>query len=333
MNKAIAFFKIIRPANLMMIALTMYAMRHFIIEGFFSTLGNHVLTLQLGHFQFFLLVLSVILIAAGGYIINDANDIKTDRINKPEKLNYVTQFSTETLGNFHLALNIVGIALGAYLANLSGIIALLSIHVFASASLWFYSTHFKRNFLSGNLIIALITALVPIMVGLFEIPLIIKQYGNLVLDYFSSQGIEYEYLGEVYFRVPMYWCIAFGLFAFMTTLSREIIKDIEDTEGDKALNHDTLAIRWGASSASKLAVVINLLIVVFLFYIHINFLADGFTFIYFSCLSLFISIVSWKLYQSKEKKQFALISLLMKVIMLMGIAYSYYAYLMFNKLI
>ena len=330
MNKLLAFFKIIRPVNLAIIALTMYAIRFLIIKPYLAIDGNMILELQLSHLDFFLLVLSVILIAAGGNVINDANDINTDRVNNPNKLKYVTLFSQNALSTIHIILNIIGIGLGIYLANEIGVIQLMGIHIFASASLWFYSTNFKQGFLSGNLIIALLAALVPMTVALFEIPPVIDQYGNLMVNHFQSRGKEYGYLAELFFYIPLYWSFGFGLFAFLTTLSREIQKDMADIEGDKLVDYTTLPIRWGIQKAKRFVLAINALTIAALFYFQVNYLSDRGTFVYFLVISIFILLNTFHLWKSEERKDFVRAGTIMKLTMLIGISYSLYVYYMFT---
>jgi 4-hydroxybenzoate polyprenyltransferase len=57
-----------------------------------------------------LLVLSTVLIAAGGYVINNILDQKTDAINKPN--NVIIEKYSETNAYLYMALTVVGVAIG-----------------------------------------------------------------------------------------------------------------------------------------------------------------------------------------------------------------------------
>jgi 4-hydroxybenzoate polyprenyltransferase len=98
--------------------------------------------------------------------------------------------------------------------------------VLVGGLLWFYSTTYNRQFLTGNLIIALLTSMVPVMVVLFEIPMLNREYGDIL----KVKQASFNYIFA--------WVGSFGYFAFLTTLVREIIKDIEDFEGIRHREED-----------------------------------------------------------------------------------------------
>src|ERR1035437_6396446 len=200
-----AFIKLIHFNNLVVIALTMFATRYFLMQPILA-IRHSSMQLQLPHTDFFLLILSTMLIAAAGYIINDYFDIKTDKINKPEKL-YINHGVKRRVAIFiHMQFNLVGFMLGAYVAYKAGNIYLAALPFLSIMALWFYSTHFKRQVLIGNLIVSILSALIPLQVLLFEKPLI-ENIENLTFLYATV--------------------ICFASFAFLLSMAREIIKDLE----------------------------------------------------------------------------------------------------------
>ncbi len=105
---------LIRWKNLLMIAFMQYLIKYALLLPFRE---SHSVLVTLSDFHFFLLVLATVLIAAGGYVINDIYDVETDRINKPEKLiinKYITEKNASTL---FMILNIIGVGIGFYFAN------------------------------------------------------------------------------------------------------------------------------------------------------------------------------------------------------------------------
>lgn len=176
---------------------------------------------------FILLVVSTVLIAAAGNIINDYFDVKIDRINKPDKL-IVDRFIVKRKAIlFHTLLN--GAAIGMAMVILIGRHDFwpLVFHFATTSALWMYSGVLKRKFLSGNITIGVLTAMVPMLVYLYDKNL----YG-----YMASQTEH-----EIAFRVMAY----FALFAFCTTLIREIQKDFADMKGDSMYGCQTVPLYMG----------------------------------------------------------------------------------------
>lgn len=103
-------------------------------------------TLQLSEIQFFLLVLSTVLIAAAGYIINDYFDVRADKVNKPKRLVIDNGVKRRVAIGAHTVINLVAILLGLYVSYAIGVTKLAFIHFICATGLWFYSTTFKNNF-------------------------------------------------------------------------------------------------------------------------------------------------------------------------------------------
>jgi 4-hydroxybenzoate polyprenyltransferase len=120
-----------------------------------------------------------------------------------------------------------------------------------------------------------------------------------------------------------YWIGGFALFAFLTNLTREIIKDIEDFEGDMAYGRNTIPIVIGMLSAKILAsaiIVITIILLYLIWYFYIN---DLITLIYISAaIVLPLLFVIFKLLRSTERKHLHSASSLMKMVMLTGLLYS-----------
>jgi 4-hydroxybenzoate polyprenyltransferase len=317
-----SIFRLIRFPNLVIIAATQYAMRYLIME---PLLPSDTYTLQFGDIQFFLLVLSTIFIAAAGYIINDYFDTQADMINKPARVVVGVKISRRVAMTLHALLNIIGVGIGIYLAFYIKLPSLAFVFLIATGLLWFYSTNYKRQFLVGNLSVAFLTGLVPLMVVLFEIPLLNKQYGQVML------------MNDTTFNYIFAWVGGFSFFAFLTTLIREVIKDAEDFEGDMAYGMKTVPIVLGGvwtKIVVLLLIGLNLFMLVYLLLRYILFSvepADYFSLVYF-VLFLFLPLIglSVQILIAKNKQDYGRASTLIKVVMLTGILYSVLVFYLVN---
>ncbi len=170
---------------------------------------------------------AAVAIGAGANAINDVHDIEIDRINRPSRPLPSGVITVESARWLWVALSIAGIMLAARVSAIHLLIAALSVGL-----LWAYSAQLKGLPAVGNLAVA-------VVVGL-ALP-----FGGLaVLEAHSGR------LSVV---------LAGGAFAFLTTLAREIVKDIEDLPGDAAQRARTLPIVAGTGVAAVIAVIILLL--------------------------------------------------------------------------
>ncbi|MGB1032764.1 MAG: geranylgeranylglycerol-phosphate geranylgeranyltransferase, partial [Flavobacteriales bacterium] len=217
MKGLVAFFRLVRPVNLLIIVFTMVAMRWGVIAELAHDF-NPGTKLQMDHWKFVLSVLVMVLLAASGNIINDYFDLKVDRINKPEKVIVGKLVKRRVAMISHHALNALAVLIGFYLAWDSGMYWIGLVPIIMGTLLWFYSLKFKKAPWIGNFVVALMVAVVPLWAGVFEIPLLEQVVGIHSCMHFN----------------PFVWFTlgGFSLFAFWLTLIREAIKDLEDLEGD-----------------------------------------------------------------------------------------------------
>ena len=303
-----SFIKLIRTDNLLVIALTMFAVRYGMVE---AILFSHTpsVQLQLSAFDFSLLVLSTILIAAAGYIINDYFDVKTDKINKPDRIYIDHGVKRRVAMLAHMQFNLVGLMLGAYVAYKAGNVFLTFIPFLSITLLWFYSTHFKRQLLIGNLVVSLLSAMIPLQVLLFEKPLI-ENIGNLTFLYATV--------------------ICFAIFAFLLSMTREIIKDMEDFKGDYETGCKTMPVVWGIKASKAVtAVFITNAMVMLVFLFFKLYQRDFLLLAIYLASSVFIPS-AWlllRLYRSHSKEEYHSLSLFVKFIMVTGVLSTIVIYL------
>ncbi|MCW3101792.1 MAG: hypothetical protein JWO09_232 [Bacteroidetes bacterium] len=273
--------------------------------------------LQMNNLQFFILSLSTVMIAAAGYVINDYFDVRIDKVNKPQRMVIDKGVKRRVAIGAHTVINILAILLG-FLVSLSvGNWKLVIFHVVCATGLWFYSTTFKRKFFIGNLVIAAFTALVPFIVGVYELLLCRRTYADL----FEGETLRF------YFMVPV---LAVSFFAFITTLLREILKDIEDMDGDKEYGCKTMPIVLGVRSSKIVVIILSLATMLSLAYIQYLFKEHSATFYYFMiALQLPFIFLIWKTWKAQTKKEFRFAGNTAKFIMLTGICYLFiYAYVL-----
>lgn len=214
-------------------------------------LMNHASTwfikLGFGNLEFLLLMLSVVLIAASGNIINDYFDVKADRINKPNRLiigKYINRRWTIIL---NWTFNSIGFLIGFYLSwKLDNwwilLITFLSINL-----LYFYSAVFKRKFLTGNIIVALLTAIVPFYVFIFA-----------AFSDFTNNN-PFDKIDNIFIWETSIVVSTYCLFAFLVNLIREIVKDMSDVKGDLRLGSKTIPIRFGYRRTKSFLTLLYLL--------------------------------------------------------------------------
>ncbi|MEI8224314.1 MAG: geranylgeranylglycerol-phosphate geranylgeranyltransferase [Bacteroidota bacterium] len=313
-----AFLSLIRWQNLLIVILTMVLMRYAVLEPVISKIGVILLkgtgeeipmVLQFPWYDFLLLVAATVFITAGGYVINDYFNIKADLINKG-KVIVGTKIPRRQAMMWHNIFNIAGVSAGFYISWKAGYIYLGVLFLIVSGLLYFYSVSYKRQFLIGNIIVAILTAMVPLLVVFYEWPALYK--------YYTINAISLPKINFVF-----YWVGGFALFAFLTTLTREIIKDTEDFEGDVAYGRNTVAVVFGVLSAKVVSVSLIIITVALLYLIWYFFINDTITLIYLSAaIVLPLLYVIYKVVISCDRKQLHSASSIMKIVMLTGILYS-----------
>jgi len=312
------YFQIIRWKNLLFILIIQWLMLNAvvypIIEIFLpENTGND--------FFFILLTAATVLIAAGGYVINDYFDLKIDRINLPEDVIVGEKISLKSAMLFYQILTACGTICGLVLAFLTHSFTLGFIFILIPGLLWFYSASYKRQFLAGNLVVSFSSALVIIAVGIFALALLKLQYGRL-LDMTPIPNIVYGWTG------------GFGGFAFLCTWIREIIKDMQDIHGDKEMECRTMPIKWGIQKTKYFLYALILITIAALFHVDFHYITfeGSFTtrYIIFGLVLPFLAL-GYLIFKSKESADFKQASTLSKFIMLIGILYSFGFYYLMAK--
>lgn len=329
--------KLTRPTNLLIIAATMLLMRYGVIGGHLER-GLNQLVVEVGGVErsglilppdfgpqmplvhFIMLILSTVLIAAGGNVINDYFDTRIDRINKPGEVIVGRTVKRRVAMTAHAVLSGIGLLLGAYVAWRSGLLKWAAIPAFAIGALWVYSTTFKRQLIIGNGLVATLTALVPLTVGLYELPLLQRAMDPAWIVALPN-GEQYEM--QPFYIELWYWILGFAVFAFLSTLVRELQKDMADVKGDEADGCRTIPIVWGMKWARAIALLDIGIIIVLLLFIRSQLLRDPLSYWYIGIGVIGPLLLSAGFtYQAHQRSEFVRAGTVMKLAMVMAVGYA-----------
>lgn len=319
----VKYLKLFRPLNLLFIIAIMALMRYAVIIPFLDALSKAIeedIHSLVSFGEFLMIAFSVVLIAAGGYAFNDVQDIETDATNRPKRILVSNPSMVPTINNWSFGLMGLGLILGIAAALTADNIYLVLIHVIAASSLYVYSVSFKKSFLVGNLIIALLAAMVPLTMGIFEVNQLQTGYAKLAEKY---NNFNFNFLA--------FWVLGFSVFAFILTLAREITKDAEDMKGDALNGASTLPIQAGLTAAKSVIVLIYMLFIFLLWYTHLNILPDLYTRAFTIALTLLTAFLILITLKAKDAKLFGTASTLNKLIMVLGMCYALLTWYMLSS--
>lgn len=301
------FLKLIRIHNLL-IAGGLMAMIKFCVIDPMLALFN--LTATFTWLDEAFLIASVMFVAAGGYVINDYFDTKSDVVNRPNERIVGCEISRGSAASMHIVLSVMGCIFGMLASLRIGFWQLGLLYPFVVGLLWFYSSAYKGMFLVGNIVVALLTAIVPILPSLYEMR------GLLQID---DPCISMGVFDPI---VILYWSVGYGVFAFGTTLVREIIKDAEDVEGDIIQECRTLPIVLGTVWVKIIVSILILCIVAALSVAYVNFLNEIKTAIYIGVAVLLpFLFLLFRVLTAKNKNDWHFCSIVTKIVMVFGILY------------
>ncbi len=227
----------------------MLAFMQLIFRYGFLELQN--IPLALSDWQFALLVLSTISIAAGGYIINNIFDVETDTENKPENVIVGTYISENRANNLYIGFTVIGVGIGFYLSNVFDKPSFASISIVVAATLYFYSSSLKQSLLIGNFVVALMLSFSLMVLGIFDLIPVTNDENRPVMGMLFGILLDY------------------AIFAFIINFIREIVKDLQDYQGDFNEGMKTLPIVLGLGRTTKLVFAISFVpLVLILIYIN-----------------------------------------------------------------
>jgi len=292
-------FIMFRVPNLLMVGLIFLLLRYLI---FIPVYNAYSIIPGMGSFHYILMITSTILIAIAGYISNDYFDVATDRVNKPAKQYIGKLISAGTALSIAIFASIFATVLAIWLAILVQswlpVVLLLTALIVA----WWYALKLKKSFLWGNIAVASMSAGTIVMVWIVE-----------------NQFIQVPDKPSIIIT-----CIvaAISIFAFLLSFLREIVKDIEDVEGDRLIKCRSLPIVFGIPFTKTLLLIFSgitllFLIIAQIYLVQFSKIIAAIWLLVFVEIPLMYFIKSLK--SAKIKADYHKLSTLLKWIMLGGI--------------
>ena len=297
-----AFLRLVRWPNLLFIAITQILFVYCIVHPVMFSAGALP---NIHGIYFVLLVISSVTIAAAGYIINDYFDLNIDLINKPGKLVVARLISRRWVIFWHMFLSAAGIFLGFYIDWKTNVRFLGFANTACVALLFIYSISLKKKLLSGNIVISALTAWTVLVVNWCE----------------TSNLLQPTLLGSYTQKITRISFFYSG-FAFIISLIREVVKDMEDMEGDWQYGCNTMPIAWGINTSKVfIAVWLTVLITVLAMVQFYALVLQWWLTALYSILLIILPLVYIfkMLYTANNKKDYHRLSSFIKLVMFTGI--------------
>jgi len=297
---------LVRLPNVLIIVATQFLLRYCIV---LPLIYRSEPTAMSSAGSFLVLVAVTVLIAVGGYVINDYFDVKIDSINRPDKQVVNKLISPRGAIKLHIILNVLAILLGFFLAWRLKALSFGLIFPFLAGLLWIYSAKYKRMLFWGNFIVSALSAFVILIVWLFE-------FFHLRLDatLFSESIPAIHWVNYVFF--------GYALFAFLVSMAREIIKDMEDTEGDVTFGCKTLPLVAGMKMSRNIVAAIVVATILLMGYVQLVLfrlvMMAAFWYLLVTVQAGAVCLLV-RLCSAREKQDFHYLSTLCKLIMVAGI--------------
>lgn len=256
--------------------------------------------------QFIFLVIASVVIAAAGYIINDYFDLNIDQVNKPDKVVVNVLINRRWVIFWHMFLSLLGLFFTVFALPVALHWHLVLANFASIILLWFYSTNLKKQLLIGNVLISVLTAWVIMIIFFSKYPLHISSI--LLVDHNEAR----------FFR----FAILYAAFAFIISLVREVIKDMEDVEGDRRYNCRTMPILWGINASKVFVAVWIIVLIAMIAVVQFYILPFGWWHSVLYCILLVLAPLVWiflKLFRAQSPQDFHRLSSMVKLVMLTGI--------------
>lgn len=314
MDKIKNILQLVRWSNLFFLGALVYVMDKWVVSYILDT--NMFYDQGLPWYLLLLIAAATILIAAGGYVINDYFDIKIDRINRPDQLIVSQYISKKSAMRLSICLSGVGIVCGLVAAWLLRSSTIGILFIIIPGLLWFYSSSYKRLLIIGNVTIALLSALSIMMVAIANVAQLQLLYGD-ILSYTSLEHDIYAWVG------------GFSLFAFLLTWIREIVKDLQDQMGDRELECHSMPIVWGNIVTKIVVTALIVLTTVLIGWFWYSLLPFDHSWHSFSTRYIVLAIIIplwgalWLLWAAKIPSDYRTCQLVLKLTMFLGMLYSF----------
>jgi 4-hydroxybenzoate polyprenyltransferase len=302
-----AFLRLIRWPNLVMIAVTQMLFYITLIYPFYS--GNKAISSPFTTRYFLLLIASSLLIAAAGNIINDYFDLNIDEVNKPEKKIIDKLIKRRWAIVMHIVFSVAGILLGFYIDMQTPVFWIGFSNFVCVLLLFGYSISLKKKLLVGNILISLLTAWV-ILVCFF------CYYHSF--NCYHCEVTAWQAQLRRFIRIS----ILYAGFAFVISLIREVVKDMEDMAGDTRYGCKTIPIVWGIPAGKVFVAVWLVVLIGMISIVQFYVLQLGWIWSAVYCILLLIIPLVWvlqRLFKAQAPKDYHQLSTVIKYVMFAGL--------------
>jgi len=286
-------FQIIRWKNLVMIAFMQVLVKYFLLPLFRFPDSLSVL-----HFIF--IVLASVFIAAGGYVINDIYDLEADRINKPSKVWIPIFLDLKKAKTLYLVFSLLGFLLGVLVSIFANCQMGFLLFLMPIGLLYIYAIWAKKVLIFGNLLVSLLVSYSLVLIAVFEkIP-----FRTAVFESLTIQTVV--------------WMLVF--FAFIMNLVREIVKDVEDVEGDISNGVVSIPIRLGIKKTKQIISVLLSFVFMSIAIISVLLYKQQPLLIAYLVFVVLLSFLFFtrQLHKAKTNTDFGKLSSYLKIIMILG---------------
>ncbi|MEL7248201.1 MAG: geranylgeranylglycerol-phosphate geranylgeranyltransferase [Bacteroidota bacterium] len=296
-----ALLRLVRFPNLIIVGITQWLIAQLVLGQAYQ---KESITPVLSMTELGFLILATICVTALGYVVNDILDYQIDLVNRPDKVIVGRKISVTLAKVIAIGLGAIGFLAALYLAISKGELEWLWLYPLFTGLLLLYPTVLKRHYLLGNLFVAFACAGTAGLVWLAE----------------RSAWRELEVLLQ---GQTQHLIVLFMLYAFVATWIREIVKDLEDQEGDRLQGRQSMALRWGIRRAKQLTWVLTLVLLVALGHLFSTSLfaeLNNFGVLLVPTLMALLLYFSWIQYHAQEQKDYHRLSQYWKFFMLGGLA-------------
>lgn len=298
---------VLRPVNLLMVAFSQLLIFFLLLYPIFD---EYNIGYSLSPTNALLFILTSVIVTGAGNLINDICDLKADIVNKPERV-YIGEMamSTTTAHIYYIVLLLTGAILSAKIAWDINRPWLWLIYPAITLILFSYSATLKRLPLLGNLVIAVFATLVPGMV-------LFAEYGSIQ---------QLEEVNFMAYEFVFFISLAYLSFSVFSTWYRELIKDLEDIEGDLMQSYLTYPVMSGPRESQDFAISLGYtLLITFSFWLYIlNFFSYGLLYylLFFILLPLPLIFIIRMTYHANEKRDYTKISKNLKLLMINSLVF------------
>ena len=292
-QKKMKYLKLIKYQNLLLLATMLLVFRYLFLT-------QSYIDLALTDFNYFLLVLSTVCIAAGGAVMQHIVNQEEDEIIHPQSRLAGNTITETSAYNWYIGLTIVGVGIGFYLANVIYKPTFASLFVLVATLLYVQATNLKQIPFINNCITALLVAIPIVTIALFDV-------------FQATDATNKVRMGEVFGIL-----IDYAIFSFFLVLLKELVNDLKNKQNDEMVGNTTLATRLGLLKTKIIVGVFVILILAMILYYCKNYLFELNLALYYILITMVgpLLLVGLKLINSTNAKEFIVLNRVLQFVLI-----------------